>query len=113
VNIPRKRFASKVQKKDTFTNKPKALSAEKNASKLKIRTPERSNSKGQLRGTNSALKRARGVNNLESEVIIKSKLYRAKIIAITFYGLAKFLRGYDRRKARSSSQGFLLLFNEE
>ncbi|MEA4978524.1 MAG: transposase [Petrimonas sp.] len=99
----------KFQKKDTVLRvSQKALRVEE--TRLKIENQElrreATSKRAAIEGTNSALKRARGVNKLRVRGIIKSKLViGAKIIAHNFLRLAKFLRGYDRRKARRSSQG--------
>lgn len=102
----------KFQKKDTVLRiNQKALSAEETRLKIEDQELRReaTSKRAAIEGTNSALKRARGVNKLRVRGIIKSKLViGAKIIAYNFLRLAKFLRGYDRRKARSSSQGILV-----
>jgi hypothetical protein len=99
----------KFQKKDTVLRiSQKALNAEETRLKIEDRELRReaASKRAAIEGTNSALKRARGVNKLRVRGIIKSKLViGAKIIAHNFLRLAKFLRGYDRRKARSSSPG--------
>lgn len=99
----------KFQKKDTVLRvSQKVLSAEE--TRLKIENQElrreATSKRAAIEGTNSALKRARGVNKLRVRGIIKSKLViGTKIIAHNFLRLANFLRGYDRRKAHSSNLG--------
>lgn len=98
----------KFQKKDTILRvSQKALAAEEtriNIENQELRK-EATSKRAAIEGTNSALKRARGANKLKVRGIIKSRLViGAKIIAHNFTRLAKFLGGYDLRKARSLNQ---------
>lgn len=99
----------KFQKKDTVLRvSQKALIAEQ--SRLKIEDPvlrkEATSKRAAIEGTNSALKRARGVDKLSVRGIIKSKiLIGTKIIANNFRQLTRFFQGYDRRKMHRSKQG--------
>jgi len=99
----------KFQKKDTVLRvSQKTLIAEE--ARLKIEDQElrkeATSKRAAIEGTNSALKRARGVGKLRVRGIIKSKLViGAKMIAHNFSQFTKFLKGYDRRKPRKFSQG--------
>lgn len=99
----------KFQKKDTVLRvSQKALIAEQMRLKIENRElrKEATSKRAAIEGTNSTLKRARGVGKLNVRGIVKSKLVvGAKLIAHNFRQLTRFVQGYDRRKKSKLHQG--------
>lgn len=96
----------KFQKKDTVIRvTQKALIAEETRLKLEAKEErkEATSKRAAIEGTNSALKRAQGVNKLSVTGIIKSNLViGAKLIAHNFRQLTRFFNGDIRRKVKES-----------